>query len=75
MQRIVNGKGLNLGIRYENGRFIPLTILISKSSNPDKYVDIKNQKVVSRLLITDIESGDEIENIIYTDDFIVHMSD
>lgn len=75
VQRIVNGKGLNLGIRYEDGRFIPLTILISKSSNPDKYVDIKNQKVVSRLLITDIESGDEIENIIYTDDFIVHMSD
>ena len=72
VQRIINKKGLNLGMRYEEGRFVPLTILVSKSNNPDKYIDINNKKVVSKLLITDIESGKEPENIVYADKFILH---
>lgn len=70
IQRMINKKGLNLGIRFADGRFIPLTILISKSSNPDKYVST-NKRIVSRLLITDIHSGQMIEDIIYSEDFIL----
>ena len=70
IQRMVGNKGLNLGVRFEDGRFIPLTILISKASNPDKYIT-SNKKIVSKLLITDIDNGQIIENILYTDDFIL----
>lgn len=72
VQRIVNGKGLNLGVRYEKGRFISLTILVSKKSNPDKYISTV-QKVVSRLVITNVDNGQIIEDIVYSEDFIIHM--
>lgn len=72
IQRMINGKGLNLGIRFESGCFVPLTILVSKASNPDKYIST-NKKIVSRLLITDISNGQVVEDIVYSDTFILHM--
>jgi hypothetical protein len=45
--------------------FVPLTILISKASDPDEYVDGEQavQKEVTKLVISDIDSGQVIEEI------------
>lgn len=59
-----NDNGMNVGIRFENGKYVPLTILISKQSALMDYVDIKDFKLVERLEILD-KSGDIIETISY----------
>ncbi len=64
--REINNKGLNLGIRYEDGCFIPLTILISKSSNLTKYIDAATPKQIDKLKIIDISTNQIIEEIIKT---------
>lgn len=71
IHRIVDGKGINLGIRSVDNIFVPLTILVSKASNYSKYIDANNQKVVSRLCISNVETNEIIENIIYSDNFII----
>lgn len=71
--RNISNKGLNLGIRYECGCFVPLTILISKSVKLSKYTDNTTYKVVSKLIITDIDTGEELENIVYSDNFITNI--
>ncbi len=59
-----NDNGMNLGIRQEAGKFVPLTILVSKQSSLMKYVDVENFKLVEKLEITDM-SGNVIESISY----------
>lgn len=68
----ISGKGLNLGLKFDNGYFMPFTILVSKSSNLTKYTDGTNMKIVSKLIISDINTNTELENIVYSDDFILH---
>lgn len=59
-----NSNGMNVGIRFENGKFVPLTLLISKQSALMDYVDIENFKLVERLEILD-DSENIIETICY----------
>lgn len=54
-----NNNGMNVGIRQELDKFVPLTILISKQSSLMNYVDVENYKLVEKLVITDMR-----ENII-----------
>ena len=59
-----NNNGMNVGIRFEDGKYVPLTILISKQSALMDYVDIENFKLVEKLEIFD-DSGNIIETISY----------
>lgn len=59
-----NNNGMNVGIRLEDGKYVPLTILISKQSALMDYVDIENFKLVEKLEIFD-DSGKIIETISY----------
>lgn len=56
-----NMNGMNVGIRFENGKYVPLTILISKQSSLMNYIDSKDFKLVEKL-----EIFDNSENIIET---------
>lgn len=56
---IVDNKGMNVGIRFEDNAYILLTILISKANNQKKYLEDANLKLVRKLEITD-----ENENIL-----------
>lgn len=56
--------GMNIGIRQELGKYVPLTILVSKQSSLMNYVDVENFKLVERLEITDM-TGKVIESISY----------
>ena len=60
-----NNNGMNVGIRLENGKYVPLTILISKQSSLMSYVDIENFKLVEKLEILD-STGNIIETISYS---------
>ena len=53
--------GMNVGIRLEDGKYVPLTILISKQSALMDYVDIEDFKLVEKL-----EIFDNCRNIIET---------
>ena len=55
---------MNIGIRQELGKYVPLTILVSKQSSLMNYVDVENFKLVERLEITDM-TGKVIESISY----------
>jgi hypothetical protein len=59
-----NNNGMNIGIRFENNKYIPLTVLISKQSALMDYVDIENFKLVEKLEIYD-NLGNIIETISY----------
>ena len=59
-----NNNGMNIGIRQELGKFVPLTILTSKQSSLMNYVDIENFKLVEKLEIMD-KMGNMIETISY----------
>lgn len=59
-----NNNGMNVGIRQESGKYVPLTILISKQSSLMNYVDVENFKLVEKLEITDM-TGKVIETISY----------
>lgn len=59
-----NDKGINLGIRYEEGAYVPLTILISKVSRPKLYLEDTNIKLVEKLNIMD-EKNNIIETLSY----------
>ena len=60
-----NNNGMNLGIRQELGKFVPLTILISKQSSLMNYIDSENFKLVEKLEIVDMV-GNIIETISYS---------
>ncbi len=59
-----NMNGMNVGIRLENDKYVPLTILISKQSGLMDYVDIEDFKLVEKLEIFD-DLGNIIETISY----------
>lgn len=59
-----NNNGMNVGIRLEDGKYVPLTILISKQSALMDYIDIEDFKLVEKLEIFD-GSGNIIETISY----------
>ena len=59
-----NSNGMNVGIRLEDGKYVPLTILISKQSALMDYVDVENFKLVEKLEIFD-DSENIIETICY----------
>lgn len=59
-----NNNGINVGIRFENGKYVPLTILISKQSALTHYIDIEDFKLVEKLEIFD-NLGNIIETISY----------
>lgn len=62
---IGNNNGMNVGVRLENRKYIPLTILISKQSALMDYIDTDNFKLVEKLEILD-GFGNAIETISYT---------
>ncbi|MCM1049044.1 MAG: hypothetical protein NC433_11545 [Clostridiales bacterium] len=59
-----NNNGMNIGIRQEADKFVPLTILISKQSSLMNYIDVENFKLVEKLEITDMQ-GNMVETISY----------
>ena len=59
-----NNNGMNIGIRQELGKFVPLTVLVSKQSSLMNYVDVENFKLVEKLEITDMK-GNIIETLSY----------
>ena len=59
-----NNNGMNVGIRLEDGKYVPLTILISKQSALMDYIDIEDFKLVEKLEIFD-GSRNIIETISY----------
>lgn len=62
--RVISGKGVNVGMRMEEGVYVPLTILIDTAINPYKTVmDLSPQKVI-RLTIK--EEDKEVETIKYS---------
>ncbi|MBQ8846458.1 MAG: hypothetical protein IJ006_04885, partial [Lachnospiraceae bacterium] len=65
-------KGMNVGLKYENGYFMPFTNLISKSSCLDEYISSTTPKLVSKLIISNIDTGETEEEILYTESFILH---
>jgi len=74
LYREIDTKGFNIGMRYENGRYVPLTILVGKEINKQKYIDGTSEKIVTRLIISDISTQETIETITYSDDFIMSSS-
>ena len=59
-----NNNGMNIGIKQESGKFVPLTVLISRQSSLNSYIDVGNFKLVEKLEITDM-LGNIIETISY----------
>ncbi len=70
--RQIDSKGMNIGLKYENGYFMPFTNLISKSSCLDEYISSTTPKIVYKLIVSSIDTGETEEEIIYTDNFIFH---
>lgn len=61
--KIISGKGVNVGLRFEEGVYVPLTILIDKAIDPQKTIRGLTRLNVARLEI--IESGEVIETVHY----------
>lgn len=59
--KIINGKGVHLGMRYEEEVYVPLTMLVDRAVNPDKSLEGLDKIEVRKLEI--IESGKIIETI------------
>lgn len=59
-----NNIGMNIGVRLENEKYVPLTVLISKQSSLMNYVDAENFKKVDKLEIWDMHEN-IIETIVY----------
>ena len=56
--------GNNIGIREENGVYVPLTILISKQSDLEEYINDEELKIVRQLEIKD-KQGNIIDFVTY----------
>lgn len=59
----ISGKGVHLGMRFEEGVYVPLTLLIDRAKNPTKTVEGLTEIRVQKLEI--IEEGEIIETIEY----------
>lgn len=51
----INGKGVHLGMRYEEGVYVPLTLLIDRAINPAKTVEGLKRINVQKLEIIENE--------------------
>ncbi len=71
LYREINRKGLNIGTREVNGCQVPLTMLVDRTIHLGEHLDPNRQKCVSRLLISNIDTGEEIEEFLYTDQFFM----
>lgn len=67
--RTIGSKGKNIGIRLEEGVYVPLTILISKQIRLDRYLEDTEKKIVSKLIIYD-----NMNNIIEVIDYKANNS-
>lgn len=61
--KIISAKGVNVGMRLEEGVYVPLTVLIDTAINPYKTVEGLCPQKVFKLLIK--ENGKVIEEIYY----------
>lgn len=59
----ISGKGVHLGMRYEEGVYVPLTLLIDRAINPTKTVEKLAEIKVQKLEI--IENEKIVETIEY----------
>ena len=50
-------KGLNFGLRKVGDIYVPITILLSKVSNPNEYLEDSVQKDVKKLEIIDTDGN------------------
>lgn len=62
--KTINGKGVHLGMRFEENVYVPLTLLIDRAVNPTKTVEGLTEIKVKKLEI--IENGNVIETIEYS---------
>lgn len=60
----ISGKGVHLGMRFEENVYVPLTLLIDRAVNPTKTVEGLIEIKVKKLEI--IENGNVIETIEYS---------
>lgn len=63
MYRVVGTKGMNVGFRYDNGCFVPITILISKQIDIEKYIKGTEIRIVKELIISNIDTGKILEKV------------
>lgn len=61
--KLICGKGVHLGMRFEDDVYVPLTLLIDRAINPNKTVEGLTEIKVQKLEI--IEAGEIIETIEY----------
>lgn len=63
--KLICGKGVHLGMRFENNVYVPLTLLIDRAIRPNKTVEGLMEIKVKKLEI--IEDGEIIEVIEYNE--------
>lgn len=54
---MTDNKGLNFGLRKVGDVYVPITILLSKASNPNEYLEDSVQKDVKKLEIIDTDGN------------------
>lgn len=76
--RNISGKGLNIGLRKleetTKDTYTPLTILVSKQSDPEIYIDRSNIKIIKKLVIEDLQSGAILETVVHSDSFLASLT-
>lgn len=61
----IDVKGVNLGMRFEEGVYVPLTLLIDRAIDPNKTV--RSLKPIKVLKLEIIENGQMLESIEYAE--------
>ena len=70
--RRISDKGNNIGIKLlKEGYYSPLTLLVARAINPTEYIDVNKLLKVSSLVKSEENSGQIIETMYYTDEFIM----
>lgn len=63
--KIIDSKGVNVGMRFEEGYYIPITMLIDRAIDSDKTV--RNLESLKVLKLEIIEADIVVERIEYED--------
>ena len=71
----IDGKGLNVGIRNTKGRFVPITMLIAKTSNREAYIKDAERKLVKTLEVVNKGDGEILESVSYDFDLVDEKQD
>ena len=76
--RIIDGKGFSVGIKIDDPSsndkdYLAWTILVAKANNADEHIrgDDVEKKLVNRLTITNTDTNEIIEDIYYSNNFIM----